>query len=425
MHGMKFFEMAGIGLAVLLTPLLVTAEDFGGLEGVVIIGENASSSSSDQTSENEEVQVQSEDIEEKLAWSLDGLYLMRLSDQYFNIFIDIGLVNWKVQTESLSNIVSANLIYQDEYIFSGEVDFGSHTQIGVLEEVDGSIMFTVPDIVAFAGPSALQLEMIVDGEETVEPFDLTKAVEESGETVNIPFSYDERTTDELELSLGDSYLTDTWNGDSNDAYKWIIQDISLINWSDKIIKLEDSMYLLLTYMNKYGFEAQGDFPVDEIKPLEIINVEWAFHIPNIVAEAKDGMTGLHIRVQDDEWEREFSVDKSILESRQENGVNNLSSGKIGIQVKAYMGSDSVPKGVQITRVEKGSPAELVNLKKWDIITAINGQSTSSTADFRKVMSKYSPGTAVTLTIYTKAKNGKEYSSRKVDFELVDNKHFAS
>ena len=80
-----------------------------------------------------------------------------------------------------------------------------------------------------------------------------------------------------------------------------MQDISVINWSQDTISLEDQIYILLTYKDKYGFEAQLDLPQDELQKLESINGKMAFHVPNIVADAEAGMTGLQIKLQEDEW----------------------------------------------------------------------------------------------------------------------------
>jgi len=401
-------------LAVLLLPITVQCEEFGGLEGVVIIGENSNSGSPDSIEENDEVQIQPDDIKEKLELSFDGTYLIQESDSYFNINIDISLINWKMQTQRLSNAVEAVLIYQDEYKFPGMVDFGEHDQIGVLEQVSGTIIFTVPIIVAFADTTELQLELTVDGNINIESLSLKDKIEDWDDTTVIPFSYADRTSDELELHLGENYLTDSWNGDSNEAYKWVIQNVSIINWSNETIDLEDALYMLLTYMNKYGFEAQGGFQEDEIEPLEIINADIAFHIPNIVAEAKKGMTGIQIRLQDNEWEKEYVFNKTVDVN---NKFANGKKARMGIKLSNFYGTEEVPRGVLINKVFEGSPAERAQLKKGDIITEINGNTFQNVTEFKELLSNYTTGSMLILNVYSKYKNNNTYHLHSVSFHM--------
>ena len=57
----------------------------------------------------------------------------------------------------------------------------------------------------------------------------------------------------------------------------------------------------------------------------------------------------------------------------------------------------MPRGVYITSVEEGSPAEAAGLQKGDIITKFDGTSVSSFSDLQELISYYSSGETVEVT----------------------------
>jgi putative serine protease PepD len=69
---------------------------------------------------------------------------------------------------------------------------------------------------------------------------------------------------------------------------------------------------------------------------------------------------------------------------------------------AYVGvelSASSTGGAQISRVTSGSPASSAGLAPNDVITALNGQTISSTQQFIETVDTYGPGETVTLTVH--------------------------
>ncbi len=65
---------------------------------------------------------------------------------------------------------------------------------------------------------------------------------------------------------------------------------------------------------------------------------------------------------------------------------------------------SLPAGVSVKEVEKGSPAEAAGIEKGDIITKIEGKEVSTVTELNKVKYTYKIGDTVTLTIL---RNGQE------------------
>lgn len=267
--------------------------DFEGLEGVVIL-----------TPDEGNTDLASEETKEGLVLSLNGNTVEKASDTYANIILQVGLMNWDISDYQISEAVSAKLYYQDQYEFDGTVDFDEETEIGMLVNLDGTVSFMVPYIVAAAEPEELRLEFTVLDETYEEDLDISQA---GLEGIEIPFQYASRQTDEMELSMGPFIICDKWNGEKDEKYKWIVQDIYLINWSTSVMDLGNSLSVLLTYMDTYGFEAQQVFPQDQLHPLETVKGQLVYHVPVIITTAEDNTLGLQIELQGSKWDEAFDI----------------------------------------------------------------------------------------------------------------------
>jgi serine protease Do len=64
----------------------------------------------------------------------------------------------------------------------------------------------------------------------------------------------------------------------------------------------------------------------------------------------------------------------------------------------------MPQGVYVARVISGTGAEKAGLKKRDVITALNGEKVSSMEELQKMLSNYSAGDTVDLTVARYANN---------------------
>ena len=73
--------------------------------------------------------------------------------------------------------------------------------------------------------------------------------------MELPFSYEDRNTEALELAFGPVHLEAILDGEYGERYQWLTRDIFLINWSDEPYTIQDELSAMLTYMDKYGFEA--------------------------------------------------------------------------------------------------------------------------------------------------------------------------
>lgn len=75
----------------------------------------------------------------------------------------------------------------------------------------------------------------------------------------------------------------------------------------------------------------------------------------------------------------------------------------------------IPKGIYVTDVQEGSPAEEAGIKKGDVIVKFDGSGVTSMSGLKDMLAYYAAGETVTVTI-SEQKNG-EYEEEKVDLEL--------
>ncbi len=64
----------------------------------------------------------------------------------------------------------------------------------------------------------------------------------------------------------------------------------------------------------------------------------------------------------------------------------------------YVADYDYPKGVSVTRIAEGSPAEIAGLQVYDIVTAVDGKAVESMNQLKDRVNSYPAGTTVTLTI---------------------------
>ena len=273
-------------------------DDFDGLEGVVILTPNG---------ENDETGINAGENEEGLQLSINEASVEQVDDTYANIILQADLMNWDVAEYQIADAISAKLYYNDDFEYVGKIDFDGETSIGMLVELKGTITFTVPYIVATAKSEELSLELTVLDNTYNQRITLSS---KDVKKLKVPFDYNSRKEDELELHLGDFTILDKWNGEEDNKYKWIIQEINLINWSDKTIDIGNALSALLTYKDTYGFEAQVEFPQDKLRPLESITGYLIYHVPLIVTDSKKNDLGLQLKLQNNEWEEGFNIDKT-------------------------------------------------------------------------------------------------------------------
>ncbi len=98
-------------------------------------------------------------------------------------------------------------------------------------------------------------------------------------------------------------------------------------------------------------------------------------------------------------------------------------GYMGIQIGVLPDSDAEQYGyplggVIVVKVEKNSPAELVGIQKYDLITEVDGKRVKTMVELRTLVAAHNPGEIVKLTLFTGAKKTKKTISVKV-IEMPD------
>ncbi len=90
----------------------------------------------------------------------------------------------------------------------------------------------------------------------------------------------------------------------------------------------------------------------------------------------------------------------------------------GISVTEELADDyGMPKGLYITKVYEGTPAEEIGLKKGDIITSFDGEEITSMDELIVLLEYYAKGDTVDLIVMKAGSNG--YRSTKVSVTLGD------
>lgn len=394
-------------LNLLTLSVVVYGSDFDGLEGVVVLTPDGGEENNENSSNR---------AKEGLSLSLKDNSIEKVSDTYVNIILQVELMNWDSADYRIEDTISAKLYYQDEYAFIGNIDFDGENEIGMLVNLKGTISFQVPNIVAVSPQEDLMLEFSVLEDIYVQDFTLTK---DGTDEIDMPFSYDLRQNDGLELKLNDIQIYGKWNGEKDEKYKWIVQKFSIINWSLEKESLENELDVLLTYDDKYGFEAQIEIPQGELNSLEEIQGNLIFHVPVIVAENPD-LLSLRIKLEDEEWDESVNNNIPYLEEKvRTEVVDEESRGYIGIRYQTVSDETAsvydMPKGCLVSEVVKDGPADKAGIQKDDIITEFDDKSLLAQEDLNNLIQYYEAGENIIITVSRK-KNG-EYEKEKIELTL--------
>jgi Do/DeqQ family serine protease len=108
------------------------------------------------------------------------------------------------------------------------------------------------------------------------------------------------------------------------------------------------------------------------------------------------------------------MDQLIRNGKVRRGQLGVTVLKIPSDEASKLGIDEGP-GVAVFQVQPGSAAERADLRKGDVITALNAAPVNDPNTFRNLVAGTAPGTEVTLTI---KRNGKEQQVRATLGELV-------
>ena len=273
--------------------------------------------------------------QEGLVLSVNEYSINCINEVYSNIVLNVSLMNWATEEYQISDVIGARLYYQDVYEYDAKIDFADETRIGMLINLNGTITFTVPNIVAMAKEDELRVEMRVLNEGYDEKVKLETVAGQTFKETEMPFDYVSRNSDELEFSLGSAAMLDKWNGEEDEKYKWIVQEISLINWGNSKRDIKDSLYSMLTYMDTYGFEAQVILPQEQLDTLEVIQGQLVYHVPLIVSTAEKDTLTMEISLLDDTWSEPFDINNidgginywmllgNVFPYKSENSVNQI------------------------------------------------------------------------------------------------------
>lgn len=101
------------------------------------------------------------------------------------------------------------------------------------------------------------------------------------------------------------------------------------------------------------------------------------------------------------------IDEVIRVADQLRTTGHVTRGRIGVQIgevtKEVAESLGLPRaqGVQVQRVEPGSPAEKGGIEAGDIILKFNGAQIEKSTDLRRIVGASKPGTRATVTVWRK------------------------
>jgi len=82
----------------------------------------------------------------------------------------------------------------------------------------------------------------------------------------------------------------------------------------------------------------------------------------------------------------------------------------------YIEQYGYPKGVSVTRIAEGSPAEEAGLQIYDIITEVNGRKVETMASLKNQVNSYEAGTTITLSV--SRPEGRGFKEIEVEAKLV-------
>ena len=239
---------------------------------------------------------------------------------YYDLTMKIRLTNWETETVPLQGLTEAVLHFENENYsldYPAVMDFGENQEIRMLETIDGTMTFSLPAIVAMMNKAdCFSISLNLQGEKTKVRYPYERVLESILSyllKMKENFSFENRSTDALELLLGDFYVMDSWEGQKEEGYSWVIQNVEMINWSEQEMMTEEAVNIILSYMDKYNFEPVVMLEKPALDTLEQCKGYFAFQIPEIVAGAETGSLAYHITLQENEWKENFDLaDAGVL-----------------------------------------------------------------------------------------------------------------
>ena len=272
--------------------------------------------------------------------TVNGFELAEMEDKnhYYLLSMNVSLANWELEPVSLEESVSAVYDYLGRYEFRAKLDFGGKTQIQMLQTVNGTMMFELPEKAAFAKDGEVTVTITALGRETVADCpisDLNASLKadagvqsdgEIGTDASEGFSFADKVKDELQLHIGDFYLLDEWQGETEDDYCWLVQEFEIMNWSTKTVAPGEELSLVLSYLGKFNFDAEMIFGRDELDSLEQCTGKMVFKIPSIVASSEAGTLVYNGTIQGREWEQTVDMADAKLKFGHYEQDNDTSNG---------------------------------------------------------------------------------------------------
>ena len=230
-----------------------------------------------------------------------GFWVEEAQEGYWKLGIDVTLTNWTMNTLSLKDNVSGVFFCNEVRLSEAEMDFDGETQIRMLEELTGTLEFTLPVSAAFVKEDDTAITITLKGREiTVDcPYE-TLTADLRREHESSPAGIVEKSQKPVVL-LGDFTFADSWEGREEPRYSWLLQEFELVNGSSEDVRTEGLMSAWLYYQEIYEFEAQIRYDEDILGPHEECSGVLAFLIPGLVRRAEEGMLEYRISLQGDEW----------------------------------------------------------------------------------------------------------------------------
>ncbi len=224
-------------------------------------------------------------------------------DQHKWLYLDMSLMNWTVEDKPLAQTVSAVLTWQGNYKFQAEI-VCDRTVIQPLVSATGKLVFELPDIVCQADEETLTLTLTADGQQTVAPFRCP--ADEGSQIVASGFTYAARHGDAGDVLPLKAVLLENYEGETDEAYRWIEVSFNVFNWSEKAYAPTD-IKMVLTYLNRYGFEGTVTYDFETLAPLTCGSGRALYRVPLAVVNGQAGSLGLKIGAGEQTWDEAITL----------------------------------------------------------------------------------------------------------------------
>ncbi len=221
------------------------------------------------------------------------------------VIVNAHIQNMGTVTCQLKESVRATLTWQGQYVYEATVEY-RREQVEMLVETEGVFTFCLPEIAAMAPEAELALSFDVDGTPQDKPFTFSAAAVPG--VVRPAFEYSGRHTDGLDIALDAPQFADEYNGERDDAYRWLVIPVRLINWGKAPVTLaEEQLKVTLTYLGRYGIAGSLALEAETLDPLHTASGVAVFKTPMVVATAEEDQLGMLVSVREQQWQPEFSL----------------------------------------------------------------------------------------------------------------------